>query len=311
MNCYTPPVDLLLSEGKALVEQLGFTERKIALQVECILRREVPQPSFSLFDGFGCLIGVARHVVLALGHPGLAWPAATLPWIGHPRVTHAYQAPSLIAGEHVVVVGSGMAAAQLWLAALEREARVVALHRRPLRRQQLNAPRCSLSASGIDAYHRLAPSQRRAVLMDGSHGSFPLRWRWEWQLWQAHRSGRFTTHIGELSGLIASDDSLEGSEPLILHLDDGTTVGTDRLICATGFQSDALVHPIIRQLVETYHIPTAAGMLLLKDDFTLPPLSKQESMCVVVGALARWALLVADTFVGIKYAVRRLAPLLK
>jgi hypothetical protein len=150
-----------------------------------------------------------------------------------------------------------------------------------------------------------------AVLMDRGSGTFPWRWRWEWQLWQAARNGRFTSRVGELTRLVANGEPAHGSGALMLELADNTSIRADQLICATGFQSSALTIPVVRQLVEMYNVPTAAGMLLLKDDCTLPPLSKPESMCIVVGALARWALPVADSFAGIKYVVRRLAALLR
>lgn len=307
---YTPPLGLLLSQGAALTTQLGIQERKVSARVTSLIRCEPPEPAFALMSNRE-RVGVAQHVILALGHAGLAWPEAALAWRTDARVKHAYQAPSFQRNEHIVVVGGGMAAVHVWLAALKAGANVTVLHRHPLRRQRLNAPRCAFSAAGIDTYQRLKPRQRERHLKAIGAGSFPWRLRWEWALWQASRKGRFATRQAELVELEASNSTSAPSDQettLILHLNDSTTLRADKLICATGLQSNALAYPLMRQLANNYNVPIANGHLLLKDDFILSPLSQSGSICGVVGALARWALPVADTFTGIKYAARRIAP---
>jgi hypothetical protein len=214
-----------------------------------------------------------------------------------------------VAGERVVVVGGGIAAAHSWVAALAAGASVVALHRSPLRRQQLNAPRCMFSAAGIDAYRRLAPDERLAWLR-AAGGSFPWRWQWEWRIWRARRAGRFTSRQGELARIACRQDDQAGTHPLALRLADGDTLAADRMVFATGFRADAAGHPLVRRLVAEYGVACEGGMLRPDDDFTLPPLSCPQSRLAVVGTLARWALPVADTFFGMKYAARRIAPLL-
>lgn len=97
-------------------------------------------------------------------------------------------------------------------------------------------------------------------------------------------------------------------DALSLHVDNGETIEVDKLVCATGFITSALSYPLIAQMVATHDLPTIGGHLAVSDDFTLTSLSQGNSICGVLGALARWALPVADTFAGIKYAARRLAP---
>lgn len=304
LHLYAPPLDLLESDGLALERDLGFVDRRIRSRVGRIRRVEAPD-GFAFYDSAGELLGTARHVVLALGHPGLAWPLATEGWQQHPRVAHAYMAPEVRQGEHVVVIGSGMAAAHAWLRALERGARVTALHRRPLRRQRLNAPRCAFSASMLDNFRQLEPSARRAFLQQRRGGSYPWRARWEWRLWQARRGGRFETRQDELARIESVD------EQVMLQLASGATLRADRLICATGFEPDVRGHALIDDLVTTYELPMYDGMLVPDERFALPEISRPGSICVVAGVLSRWAIPIADTFMGMKFAARRFTPLLQ
>lgn len=304
-NLYTPPLDLLLDHAAVVARRSGFARARVPARVGRVERRERPRCEFALSDEDGQLIGRAQHVVLALGHPGLRWPAAVGSWRFHPRVAHAYQGPAFARGERVVVVGGGIAAAHTWLAALDAGATVLALHRSPLRRQQLNAARCMFSSVGIEAYRRLGPDERLAFLR-AARGSFPWRWGWEWRLLRARRAGRFAERLGELARI---EGRAQDAGPLTLRLADGAAAVADRLVLATGFRADPCGHPLVRRLGEEYGVPLVGGMLRVADDHTLP-LSQPDSTLTVLGALARWALPTADTFFGMKYAARRLAPLL-
>lgn len=207
------------------------------------------------------------------------------------------------AGERLLVIGGGMAAVHAWIGALQAGAVVTALHRRPLRRQPLNAPRCRFGTAGIAAYQSLAPAQRRAFHAART-SSFPWRWHWEWLLWRCRRAGSFVQVLGELAAVEVGDAQHE--VPVRLQLLDQRSLRCDRLLCATGFEHNACAHDLIAQLVAMYELPMVDGMLCLTDDLQIPGLSRPGSTCTVVGALARWALPVADTFVGMKYAARRL-----
>jgi len=304
IDAYNPELDLLIAQSNRLVERCGFLQRKRTARIERIRRSNQLNGSFVLCDISGEICGTARHIILALGHPGLAWPPAVQPEPALPSVTHAYQRWHVQPGDHVVVVGSGMAAVHTWIAALNGGAHVTALHRHPLRRQRLNAPRCAFSTAGIEAYRQMPPAQRVAYLRQTRQATFPRRWGWEWHLYRAQQQGRLATRMVEL----ASVQLGTGTAPrLELQLTDSTGLSADQLICATGFQTDALAHPLIRQMVTDYQIPIGEGMLLPEDDFTLTPLSRPDSCCAVIGSLARWTLPVADTFVGMKYAARRIA----
>lgn len=303
---YNPSLNLVLAQVDALTTRLGFYERKLPVRIANIVRAESAEPAFDLHDCAGQMVGTARHVILALGHAGLAWPNAVCSWKSHPHVMHAYESPIFQAGDRVAVIGSGMAAAHLWSLGLRKGAQVTALHRRPLRYLRLNAPRSAFSAVGIDAYHRLSSADRLQTLREVSHGTFPWRLAWHNEWRRARQRGQFHSIQGELSAMEPVEQ--DNKNALALHLPTGETIEVDKLVCATGFLTAAQAYPLIAQMTTLYDLPVLDGYLAVADDFTLAPLSQANSVCGVVGSLARWALPVADTFAGMKYAARRLAP---
>lgn len=297
LHTYRPPLELLLAHGAALAEQTGFLQRR---RCATVTRLQVGAGGFRLYADDAGLLGTYQATVLALGHPGLAWPARVAPGT---RVHHAYEEPPLRTGEHVIILGGGMAAIHLWIAALAAGSTVTALVRQPLRRQALNLPRCGFTTLGI-AQYRALNSEARMAFHRQRVGSFPFRLGWELTLWRARRSGAFRVCLGSLAAVQANDQQvqirLQSSEPLI----------ADRLICATGFRSNMAEHPLIANLVAETGLHLRDGMLPLNDDFTLPLVSSPAHPCGALGVLARWALPPAETFAGMKIAARTLSPLL-
>jgi len=103
--------------------------------------------------------GVFEHVLVATGHPGLAFPEELA---GDPRVVHAYEPHGY--AETVCVVGAGLAAATEWRNALAAGARVVSVRRREPVQQPLNVPRPMLTKRGLARFHRLDDETRAAEL---------------------------------------------------------------------------------------------------------------------------------------------------
>ncbi len=282
---YNPSLDLVLAQVDALTTRLGFHERKLPVRIANIVRAESAEPAFDLRDCAGQMVGTARHVILALGHAGLSWPNAVCSWKSHPHVMHAYESPIFQAGDRVAVIGSGMAAAHLWSLGLRKGAQVTALHRRPLRYQRLNAPRSAFSAVGIDAYHRLSSADRLQTLGEVSHGTFPWRLAWQNEWRRARQRGQFRSIQGELAAMEAVEQ--ENTNVLTICLQSGETIEVDKLVCATGFVTTAQSYPLIAQLATLYDLPALDGHLMVADDFTLVPLSQANSVCGIVGTLAR------------------------
>ncbi|GAB4577557.1 MAG: hypothetical protein Fur0022_02880 [Anaerolineales bacterium] len=307
-NRYNPSLKLVLNHAAKVAQEFEFEAHRVRTRIGCIRRPPQRAREFDLMDINGQFVGRARHVVLALGHPGLNWPGEFEAWRADPRVVHAYEKPALRAGERVVIVGGGIGAAHLWLAALDAGSEVIALHRKPLRFQPLNAPRCAFNEAGIATYRRLRPEERLLQLANPLGSSYPKRPHWEKQFDQARKAGRFRTHLGQLSQI---EPGRSKANRLLLWFNDQTAVEADRLIFATGFKTDPCGHPVIRQLVDDGAIRMIGEFLYPNDDFTLAPISQKNSLLAVIGTLSRFALPVADTFVGMKYTARRLLPLLK
>ncbi len=302
LDRYNPPLSLVLEQADRLIEKLGFFDSKVVTRVGRVVRQEASTPGFALHDVQGNRIADARHVILALGHAGLAWPEAIVSSLPHSAISHAYEAPVFQSGQRVAILGSGMAAAHLWSLALDQGAQVLALHRRPLCRQQLNAPRQMFSTVGIEAYQGQDSASRLAFLRELGHGTFPWRLSWEYQWFHARRKGQLRMIQTELTGV----KTLDSNSKIQLELGTDDKIEVDKLVCATGFVTTALAYPLIAHLIQTNHLPLYGQFMLVADNFTVASLSQPDSVLGVVGALARWALPVADTFAGIKYAARRL-----
>ncbi len=308
-DAYHPDLSDVLAQGDRLCQQTGLGESIVLARVGRLERRD---GHFALWDEEGSLLGEHCHVLLALGHPGLAWPAAALAAQNDPaisqRIHHAYHPKTYQAGETVAVVGAGMGAAHEWLNALAAGAQVYAIWRQPPLHQPLNVPRCLFNAAGLDAYRRLPPEGRLAVLRQLGTGSYPWRPSWERQLWQARRQGRLREYAGELQAVRAHEGRLAlGLAGTVGENGGQRTLIADRLVVATGFIGEACAHPLVARLVADYALPLVAGHLPVADDMTLPPLSRPDSVLAVSGMLALWAYPAADSFAGMKVAARAFA----
>jgi cation diffusion facilitator CzcD-associated flavoprotein CzcO len=141
---YRPTVEEFLDHVEELRAATGWDE---SFQRARIARVAAVDGGFELAGQ-----DVFRHVLVAPGHPGLAFPAELR---GDPRAVHAYQ-PHDYAGR-VEIVGAGMAAATEWLNALAAgAASVVSVRRREPERRPLNLPRELFTRRGLAAYHRTA-----------------------------------------------------------------------------------------------------------------------------------------------------------
>ena len=218
--------------------------------------------------------GVFPHVLLAPGHPGLAWPEEL---VADPRAVHAY-APHDFA-ETVEIVGAGMAAATEWLNALAAGASVVSVRRREPERRPLNLPRELFSRRGLAGYHRTTTAERIAILERYGAPSYPPGRAWDEPVETARRQGRFRV-ASELNG-------------------------APQVVCATGFKRGFRHDPLLARLVAEHGLETAGGWIVLTPDSTVGSLTDAERTLALAGAPAQWAFPAADTLMGAKYAARR------
>src|SRR5207244_1142206 len=112
LDRYHPTVSQFLEHVAELRERSGRDERFCAARIRSV---RAVGGGFEV-DGQGYF----RHVLIAPGHPGLAWPPELE---GDPRVVHVYEPHDY--ADRVAVVGAGMAAATEWLNALAVGASVV------------------------------------------------------------------------------------------------------------------------------------------------------------------------------------------
>jgi hypothetical protein len=218
--------------------------------------------------------GLFPHVLVAPGHPGLAFPEGLE---GDERVVHAYE-PHDYAVE-VEVVGAGMAAATEWLNALAAGAAVVSVRRREPERRPLNLPRELFTRRGLRGFHATSKEQRLGLLRSWSTPSYPSGRDWDEPVERARREGRFRV-APELNG-------------------------GEQIICATGFKRGFRNDSLLAALVDTHALETVDGWIALAPDSTIPALTDETRTLAIAGVPGQWAFPAADTLAGHKYAARR------
>ena len=268
-NRYRPSVDLFLTHAAEVRSRSGWDTSFVERRVAHVLAVD---GGFAV-DGEGPF----AHVLLALGHPGLA----RVPGAVHAYEPHEY-AP------RVAVIGAGMAAATEWRNALAAGAEVVSIRRREPLRRPLNVPRRFFSKRGLEGYHRLPPPERLELLHDLSRPSFPPGAEWDRPLEAAASEGRLTRLRG-------------GSE-------EAQTLFPDyQVISATGFRKGWQEDRLLSDLVEAHGLETHDRYLVLSPDSTVPALTDERRTLSVAGVAGQWAFPAADTIAGAKYAARAFA----
>jgi len=301
-NRYHPTLRDVVSHGRGLASYYDLDASRRYCRVTAVRREMHPSPHLTLETTDGTVS--ARHVLLALGHGPLRWPAVdpeALPELAG-RLTHAYQPKDYRPGK-TVVIGSGMAATGEWVNALRAGAEVVAVRRRPvLTRQALSAPRCAFGGGWLDRYHRLPATERARVLANLGRGSSPRPREWSRVLSRAEREGRLSHRVGDVLAIAAHGPHID------VHIQGEAgeeTLAAESVIAATGFRYGWREHGITRDLVDTYGLATYGDHLILADDCVVPRLSRPDSVVAVTGPLSRWAFPAADSFAAVKYAGRR------
>jgi cation diffusion facilitator CzcD-associated flavoprotein CzcO len=263
---YHPSVDEFLEHAAALRERSGWDE---SFRSRTIRRICASDGGFDLGEE-----GAFAHVLLAPGHPGLAFPQGLERL---PRAVHAYQQHEY--AERVEIVGAGMAAATEWLNALAAGASVVSVRRREPERRPLNLPRELFTRRGLAAYHRTGKDERVAFLRRWSAPSYPAGREWDEPVERARAAGRFRV-----------EQDLDGAE---------------QIICATGFKRGFRHDRLLARFVKEHGLETADGWIVLAPDSTVPALTDGDRTLSLAGVPGQWAFPAADTLMGAKYAARR------
>jgi cation diffusion facilitator CzcD-associated flavoprotein CzcO len=267
LDRYRPTVDEFLDHVDEVRERSGWDGSFRTGTVERV--RAVP-------EGFEVDGAAFQQVLLAPGHPGLAFPEELRDDV---RAVHAYEPHGYAA--RVAVVGAGMAAATEWLNALGHGSEVVSVRRREPERRPLNLPRQLFTRRGLRSFHAAPRAERIALLRRFSAPSYPPGPEWDEPLERAANDGRFVVET--------------------------TLNGAEQVICATGFLHGYAHDPMLRRLVDEHDLETAESWIVLDPDSTVPALTDGTRTLSLAGAPAQWAFPAADTLVGAKYAARRFA----
>jgi len=159
-NRYRPTVEAFLAHAADVRRRSGWDASFVEQRVGAV---RASDGGFTV-DGHGPF----AHLLLALGHPGLA----RVPGAVHAYEPHEYE-------RRVAVIGAGMAAATEWRNALAAGSEVVSVRRREPLRRPLNVPRELFSRRGLASFHRLAPAERAAALRALSAPSYPPGREWD------------------------------------------------------------------------------------------------------------------------------------
>lgn len=295
-NAYHPTFADWLAHGRQVAASLPTTH--VAAVVGDVVY-DAREQVFCVYDTASRLVGKCEHVVLALGRPGLRVPGWAKSAHVAPFVTHAYE-PKQYAGESVVVVGSGMAAAHEQVSALLAGCRVTAVARSPRVRQDLNLPRCEFTTQALRRYWALPPAERHAFLNTVRTPSYPRKVVWEKLFRNAEREGRLVYVRGEVAEIEV------GSWGARVRIKGRGVVPAQRIVLATGFEVDARKHALVDTLCTRYGFAVEQGRIIADNNCTVPGIGTPQHMLAVAGGLAEWAIPFADTVAGMKYVARRL-----
>jgi hypothetical protein len=306
---YNPGVAEILTEAAVVHQRMGWEQSRVPLRVGWVQREMKPMRHFVLYDEEANFIGRAKHVMLAPGHGPLAFPPLLAKARDDPevadRIVHAYEPKHYAPDGRYIVLGAGIASVNEWANILDVGGSVLALTRNPQpETQDLNVPRCLFESIGIDAYVSLPFEQRIQFLGQVLRGTRPKRREWLARIEAGQQDGRFDALIGEIdqvepgrAGLRVHVSSRHGEDPGWLDVT-GVTAGT-------GFNKSVLTIPLLRRLVEYYHVPVADGRMKLQTNCGVPGLDTPDSRLCCMGLIANNVIPHGDTIAGLKFIGRR------
>ncbi len=244
-----------------LTGHLGLADRVEPLHALGLEQGTGGQPVLALSDGTRL---PADRVVVATNARRAVIPPALRELVGDPRVATGEQADVRTACEsRITVIGGGLSAAHLAIGAAQRGARVTMLARRRLTVRRFDVHPSWLGPRKLRPFAAEADPvvRRRAIEVARGGGSIPPRIHA--RLHECVEAGR--VELRERASVIGADQRPAG---IVLHLDNGTAVETDRLWLATGGRVDVSADPLLAGLAT--HTVIADGLPELCEDLTFP-----------------------------------------
>jgi hypothetical protein len=203
----------------------------------------------------------------------------------------AYEPKRYSEGGRYVVLGAGIASVNEWANILDAGGSVLALTRSAQpETQDLNVPRCLFESRGIDAYASLPFDERVKFLGEVLRGTRPDRRQWLGRIQEGQEQGRFAALVGEI-------DEIAPEDPGWLDV--------TGVIAGTGFNKSVLTIPLLRRLIEFYHVPVVDGRLRLQTNCGVPGLDQPSSRLCCMGLIANNVIPHGDTIAGLKFIARR------
>ncbi len=189
----------------------------------------------------------ARHVVWTGNTATRVVPDACVePMVTSSRIVHGdgidLRRLDSLGSEHVVVVGGGLTAGHLAMAAVSRGATVTLVTRRPVVERDFDVEPGWLGPRFLDGYWRMRSPRRRLERARSARGGGSMP-RWMWQRIQtASRTGRLEHLVGEI------DEVVDTAGGLDLRVAD-RTIAASRCWLATGTRPDALADDALAGVV--------------------------------------------------------------
>jgi hypothetical protein len=306
---YNPGVREILTEAQVVKQRTGWEQSRVPSRVGWVQRETHPMPHFVLYDEQAQFLGRAKHVMLAPGHGPLSFPPVLAKARKDPelaeRIVQAYEPKEYAPDGRYVVLGAGIASVNEWANILELGGSVLALTRNPQPdTQDLNVPRCFFESIGIDKYVSMPFEQRVQFLGQVLKGTRPERRSWNEVVEDGTKEGRFEALVGDI------DEIEPGRAGLRVHVssrhgEDPGWLDVTGVVAGTGFNKSVLTIPLLRRLIEYYHVPVVDGRIKLQTNCGLPGLDRPESRLCCMGLIANNVIPHGDTIAGLKYIGRR------
>ncbi len=306
---YNPGVPEILTEATVVQKLMGWDDVRVPTRIGWVQREMSPMPHFVLYDEEANFIGRSKHVMLAPGHGPLSWPPVLAKARQDPklaeRIVQAYEPKQYASGGRYIVLGAGIASVNEWANIIDAGGSVLALTRQAQpETQDLNVPRCLFESRGIDAYAQLSFDERIKFLGEVLRGTRPQRREWLARIETGEKEGRFAALIGEI------DEVQPGEAGLRVHVvnkhgEDPGWLDVTGITAGTGFNKSVLTIPLLRRLVEYYHVPVVDGRLKLQTNCGVPGLDRPDSRMCCMGLIANNVIPHGDTIAGLKFIARR------
>ena len=308
-----PGTQLFQDFCQEVIRRWQLQDRVVPAQVEHLEpSRQQGRQRFRLTLTNG-LVLTARRVVLAVagGVPHLPDWAQTLP-PSHPpdRLCHSHKVDLRgvrLAGERILIVGSGLTAGHLALGAIARGAQVMIMARRTFYEKLFDAEPGWLGPKYLKGFHAEPSWQTRWQMIRDARNGGSLTPAVLTKLRRLERDGKLSFY--ERCEVQSATWQETAWQVTCSHLEAHhciTHLPIDRIWLATGTTLDVQDWPLLSAVGERYPLPTVQGLPVLDKHLRWPGCN----LFIMGGAAALQVGPVARNLFGAKLACDRIVPAL-